>query len=542
MRITLHVENLQKNNADEFEKQAQSIAGVSGVDTWQGRAEMDVADDALQARLVDHLKTCGFAVRASEQPAQVVSEKVAQVYVDGMTCRSCEITVERKFGTLPWVKQVNANASNGIAKIVCHDGCSLDLDALKGSLAADAKYSVRSLHEKKKNQSETSDEMVERPTLIRLVGIFAIVLLVWSLFNKFGVLGAQTSTGSTVTFAAALLLGLAAGSSSCLAVAGGLLLSSAGRFRERYGDGSTSQKMKPVVLFVTGRILSYAVLGGLIGLLGKALTFSPLVTGGLTLLAAVYMIVVGLEMLHISPQWLKGLMPHMPKSIGRRIVDVKGKEHWSAPMLLGAATFFLPCGFTQSLQVYALTTGSFLASGFVLGGFAIGTAPALLALGWASSSLKGKAGKLFFQFTGALVIVLGLFNVQNGLTIAGYPLSLPSLSFQESAAVASGSNAPANDPNVTMENGTQVIRMTITGTDPYYEPSTSYTVKAGIPVRWEIAGAGTGCRSILQVPKLGISQDLSNRSTTINFTPENPGSYVFSCSMGMFRGTLNVTS
>ena len=459
-----------------------------------------------------------------------------------MTCRSCEIIIERKFGKLPWVKRADVDANRGIATLVCQEGCSIDLDALKNSLDADSKYSLRGVIENKQTHGASASEVSERPPLMRLIGIFALVLLAWSLFNKAGVLGAQTSTGSTVTFAAALVLGLVAGTSSCLAVAGGLLLSSAGKFRERYGDASPLQRMKPVALFVAGRTLSYGILGGLIGLLGTALTFSPAFTGALTLLAAVYMIVMGLEMLHIAPKWLKGLMPRMPKSIGRRIVDAEGKEHWSAPMLLGAATFFLPCGFTQSLQLYALTTGSFVASGLILTGFAIGTAPALLALGWASSSLKGKAGKFFFQFAGALVIVLGLFNMQNGLTIAGYPLSWPTFNFQPNVSAASGSALAAADPNVQIEKGTQVIRMKITGMDPYYEPSTSYTVKAGVPVRWEIDGAGTGCRSILQVPKLGISQDVSNPSTVINFTPDKPGSYAFSCSMGMFRGTLNVTS
>ncbi|MBI5794505.1 sulfite exporter TauE/SafE family protein [Candidatus Uhrbacteria bacterium] len=228
----------------------------------------------------------------------------------------------------------------------------------------------------------------------------------------------------------------------------------------------------------------------------------------------------------------------MPKSLGRRIVDAEGKEHWSAPMLLGGATFFLPCGFTQSLQLYALTTGSFIASGSILAGFAIGTAPALLALGWASSSLKGKAGKFFFHFAGALVIVLGLFNIQNGLTVAGYPLSWPSFNFQPTASAASGSVASVADPNVQLENGTQVINLQITGSSPYYTPSGTFTVQAGVPVHFVVSGVGTGCRSVFQIPKLGLRTFLDGSQQPFDFTPE-AGTYTFSCSMGMFRGTLN---
>ena len=176
MRITLHIENLQKSNAEEFEKQARAIPGVTDVDTWHGKAEIDAADSAVADAVIAHLKACGFTVQKPEQPTV---EKIDQVYVDGMTCRSCEITIERRFEKLPWVKKVDVSASNGMAKIICHDGCSVDLNGLKSALRDESKYSVRGLHEKKKNHHSTGDETAERPTLMRLVGIFALVLLAW---------------------------------------------------------------------------------------------------------------------------------------------------------------------------------------------------------------------------------------------------------------------------------------------------------------------------------------------------------------------------
>ncbi|MBP6911491.1 sulfite exporter TauE/SafE family protein [Patescibacteria group bacterium] len=47
---------------------------------------------------------------------------------------------------------------------------------------------------------------------------------------------------------------------------------------------------------------------------------------------------------------------------------------------MGIGTFFLPCGFTQSMQVYTLSTGSFLAGGLTMLSFALGTLPMLLLL------------------------------------------------------------------------------------------------------------------------------------------------------------------
>ncbi|HSD12650.1 MAG TPA: sulfite exporter TauE/SafE family protein, partial [Patescibacteria group bacterium] len=465
------------------------------------------------------------ATRAAE------ADGVHHVYVDGMTCRSCEITIERKFKRVRGVRRADADAARGVVKIVCEGGCVPDVGALRAALKGHD-YSVRSI-----GSADDPVASAERPSLARLVGLFALVLLLGSMLSKLGLFTRQAEVGATIGVAAALVLGLVAGSSSCIAVSGGLLLSSAAKFRERYGGLSAAGRMRPVFMFVAGRTLSYAFLGGVIGAVGKAFTPSPLVTGALIVAAAAFMLIMGLDMLKIAPPWLKSLLPRMPKSLSHRIMDAEGKEHPVMPALLGAATFFLPCGFTQSLQLYALTTGSFMKGALVLGAFALGTAPALLALGWASSSLKGTAGKLFFQFSGALVVVLGLWNIQNGFTVAGYPLSLPTLS-PGTGAIAAGVDDGAQAPAVVA--GKQVITMDVGGPNSAYYPDV-LTVKAGIPVRWEINGVNVGgCISYLQSRKLGVGIQLKPGLNVVEFTPPAPGSYLFSCSMGMFRGTINV--
>lgn len=371
-----------------------------------------------------------------------------------------------------------------------------------------------------------------RPKLFELLGLFGLALLVGSLLSKSGI--SSSVNAQSGSFVGSLLLGLVAGSSSCLAVSGGLLLSSAGKYRERYGSSTAITRVAPAALFVGGRVLSYALFGGLISLIGYALTPSPLMTGIITVLAALYMLVMGLEMLHLAPSWLSRLAPRMPKALSNKVLDAEGREHPVMPALLGAGTFFLPCGFTQTLQVYALTTGSFWIGALILGGFALGTAPALMALGWASTSLKGKAGSFFLKFSGAVVIVLGLTNVQNGLTAAGYPLDLSSIAdrFSQTSVVAT-------DANVEYDGQTQVIRMKL-GSNPFYSPSDHYTVRQGVPVRMEIEGIGEGCRSIFQIPKFGVQVALAEPLNIIEFTPDKPGDAVFSCSMGMFKGGLTV--
>jgi sulfite exporter TauE/SafE/copper chaperone CopZ len=437
-----------------------------------------------------------------------------------MHCRSCELSIERKLGKIPGVHSVNASTPKGEVHIEC-EGPAPSLNALNAALKGDA-YTLRCY-------GTPSTE--KKPSFGQIFGAFAAVFLLGWFASRIGLLKMNFAIDGASGFWPVFAIGLLAAASSCIAVSGGLLLSSSANYNRRYGSMDGVTRMTPVLMFVIGRVLSYAFFGGLIAALGKMLTPSPLVTGGIIVLAATYMLIMGLDMLKIAPSWLKSIQPRLPKWVARRIVDAEGREHPAMPFVMGALTFFIPCGFTQALQVYALTVGSFAQGGLILAAFALGTAPSLLALGWASTSLKGTTGERFFRFAGALVIVLGLWNLQNGLTAMGYPLSLPRFS-------ASSASAQVQDPNVQIENGVQVIRMKLS-VNPAYKPSDRYTVKAGMPVRLEIAGIGTGCRGELIVPKARARVTLNKQLNVLEFTPKNAGAYAFSCAMGMFPGVIN---
>lgn len=450
--------------------------------------------------------------------------RITKVCVEGMTCRSCEVIVERTWKKLEGVTGVEVHAATGKARIT-HNGNAPSIAQLQDALGG-GKYIV-SLH--------GTGQKTTKPSFLQLVGLFALVLILGKILSSLGLFSTSFSVGSGMSLGAIFVIGLVAASSSCIAVSGGLLLSSTAKFNERYGSASPMGRMRPVILFVLGRIAGYALLGGLLGVIGKALAPSPIMTAFIGILAAVYMLIMGLDMLQIAPAWLKRLMPKMPKSLSHRVMDAEGKEHPLMPLGLGAATFFLPCGFTQALQLYALTTGSFSTAALSLGAFALGTAPALLALGWASSSLKGGAGRFFFKFSGALVVVLGLWNIQNGLAIAGYPISFPALT-GSSPGLAAGINAASGLAPIV--NGKQVITMNVSGG---YQPN-HFTIRAGIPVRWEIdATNGGGCGSVLVSRQLRIQKLLDrSASNVIEFTPLITGEIPFSCSMGMYRGSFTI--
>lgn len=499
--------------ANKLKNILQTVQGIGGVEadveqrilTWTADSGLDLS--AIKKRLAQdgfHLQTLSAKEVAAASSLEV-GEKKFEVCVDGMTCRSCELTIERAWQKIPGVKSVDVNLSNGKARICTEPDCSVDCKMLSKALP-DKKYSVYLPGERRREPVVESGPV----TIPQLIGLFALVILLGTILSKFGVLKPNFDLGSSTSFGAIFVIGLVAASSSCVAVVGGLLLSVSAKFNERYASQTGFARLRPVVLFVLGRVIGYSVLGGLLGVVGGILTPSPLVTAIITIIAAVYMIIMGLEMLHIAPHWLKRLLPRMPKSLSHRIVDAESKDHPLTPLFMGAATFFLPCGFTQALQLYALTTGSFWASSSIMLAFALGTAPALLALGYASSSLKGKFGKFFFRFSGALVIVLGLWNIQNGLTIAGYPISFSGLVLRPTTSVEA-----AGKPSAPV-NGEQTIKMRADGRG--YTPN-RLSVSAGAKVRWEITGDsnGIGCAAYLQSRQLGVSKLLQPGLNVIEF-------------------------
>ncbi len=520
----------------KIEEGLRALPKVIKVDVNRGKnvvrliSEHEITTEVLHKFFVEF--NLNFEVLKNEVPVLAPSQpshQVVEVQIQGMHCRSCELTVERCWRELPGVHKVSVNSSTGRAKLIC-SGTELSVNELQQHLG-DNEYKV--LHINK--QSNQADKVSNRPSFWKLVGLFVIVLLVGRFLSRLGFLSPAVGAINSTSLMAVFILGLVAASSSCLAVAGGLMLSTIGTFRAKYENASKLRQLQPVLLFIAGRIAGYTLLGAAIGLVGKVLTPAPWVTGLITLLAAIFMLTMGLEMLNLAPQWLKRIVPRLPKNIGHKLMDAQGKPQWYVPFLLGGGTFFLPCGFTQALQLYALTTGSALTSGIILGVFALGTAPALLALGFVSGSLKGKLGDWFFSLAGATVLVLGLWNIQNGLTVLGYPIKL-------SALWPTSQADSTQDSNVTFNGREQVMKMKVfTGG---YAPD-SFTLQAGVPVRWEIDARGAqGCVTVLQAPRLGVKPVFlkPTADNVVTFTPEAPGSYTFSCGMGMYRGQIVVVA
>jgi sulfite exporter TauE/SafE len=139
----------------------------------------------------------------------------------------------------------------------------------------------------------------------------------------------------------------------------------------------------------------------------------------LSLIVAIVLLILGINLLDVFP-WAKKFQVTLPSFMGTRLQGLKQLNHTLTPLLIGIATFFLPCGFTQSMQIYALTTGSFVTGALTMGAFALGTFPVLALLSFSSLGISKKAQSgVFFKTAGLVVIFFGLFNLINSLVAAG---------------------------------------------------------------------------------------------------------------------------
>jgi sulfite exporter TauE/SafE len=258
--------------------------------------------------------------------------------------------------------------------------------------------SVEKIDEEKK-----SDDVIWKAIPIGLVFLILFFILQKSGILNLGIGGATTPTTS-------FIIGLIASVSSCLAIVGGLVLSLSAKVAQD-DNGSTK---KPFILFHAGRLIGFALLGGLLGLIGEALGINFLFSAILGLIASAVMILLGLNLVGVFKK-SKLTLPTGIFSFFRKV------EHATfAPILIGVGTFFLPCGFTQSMQVAALSSGSFMSGLLIMLSFALGTLPMLALLSFGSVSFAhSKHAPLFFKSAGIVVIGLGIFALLAGLAGIG---------------------------------------------------------------------------------------------------------------------------
>jgi sulfite exporter TauE/SafE/plastocyanin domain-containing protein/copper chaperone CopZ len=433
-----------------------------------------------------------------------MSIKIESIKVYEMTCTSCEKRVERTVKKLDGVIDVKASFSGQFAEIEYNDHLC-DLKKIKSAIQS-VGYST------------------ESPNDFKFIGIMIAVTAVVLLGINTGNYDMESHLNNA-SYAVLFVVGVIT-SIHCVGMCGGIMLS------QSIGKESMNkfEAIKPALLYTAGRVVAYTVLGGVIGAIGSVFALSLTAKAGLQLLAGVFMIMMGFNMAGFKA--FRKFQIKMPN------VACKAMSTPRAPFFVGLLNGLMPCGPLQTMQIFALGTGSAAAGALSMFMFSIGTVPLMLTFGALSGLLTKGYTKKILRFSGVLIIMLGLIMSNRGLALAGMNISpMAIMSGVGAFGDANASSSSSDEIKATIKDGVQVLNMTA---NVYgYTPKTLY-VQKGMPLKWVINGEEiTGCNNTIVVPGMDIEQKLQSGNNLIEFTPGSED-LNFSCWMGMKRGVIKV--
>lgn len=342
------------------------------------------------------------------------------------------------------------------------------------------------------------------------------------------------------------LTGLTVGGLTCLAVQGGLLASLIAAKEEdnqETGTESGTNSTIPTLAFLGAKLVTYTFLGFLLGAFGGAVGINQSVQIGMQFAAGLYMIAIALNLLNVHPIF-RYVVIQPPRFLTRLVKNQSKSKDVFAPALLGAMTIFIPCGTTLAMETLAISSASGVMGASIMAAFILGTSPLFFGVGWLTNILGNNFRTNFLYLAGAAVLYLGLTSVNGALVASGSSITISSLIDNTLSVITLNNTSPytaeLSDTQVTeLKNGVQNVEIAVTSRG--YVPSVA-TVKNGQPVQLTLKSIDAySCASAFRIPSLGISKNLQpNEMVTLEFTPQTPGKIPFTCSMGMYRGVINV--
>ncbi|WP_333649910.1 urease accessory protein UreH domain-containing protein [Lacrimispora sp.] len=446
--------------------------------------------------------------------------KTKKLRIGGMTCVNCQNKIEKKLKNTAGIEHAEVSYNAGTATITY----DTDIISYKSIVELIEKLDYMVLEGNGKQESGSS----------RAIGLVLIIISLYMMLEQFGFLNLMAPSQlaeANMSYGMLFVIGLVT-SVHCVAMCGGINLSQCmPKGEEGNGEQGRFSALRPTFLYNLGRVISYTAVGFLVGMLGSVVTFSNTLQGVLKLVAGVFMVIMGINMLGIFP-WLRKFNPRMPRAFAGKINREKSKSN--SPLIVGLLNGFMPCGPLQAMQIYALSTGNPFSGALSMFLFSLGTVPLMFGLGAISTVLGKKFAGRIMTAGAVLVVVLGMSMFSQGVSLAGF----------EAPAFLAGENGTGGDQqeggeNVKIEDGVQVVNSTLS---PGKYPN--ITVQAGIPVKWIIdapQGSINGCNNRIFIRDYGIEYTFQTGENVIEFTPEKPGKIRYSCWMGMIRASIYVT-
>ena len=448
-----------------------------------------------------------------------MDERIVNIsfHVSGMTCGNCELKIENTLLEKSGVHGVKADMKNSLVRVTM-DKSKLRIQELVEAIeqlgyeavipSTDNTFEGVTKNKKEKNKSND---------LSHLLGMAIIIVALYVIINNTIGFNFIPEIDQSMSYGILFVVGLLT-SLHCIGMCGGICLSQC--LKASGGESTAFDGVKPSLLYNLGRVVSYTAIGGIVGGVGRVVSFSGGAKGIVAIVAGMFMILMGINMLDLFP-FLKRFNIKLPSYFGRKIYNNNGKH---GSFYIGLLNGLMPCGPLQSMQLYALGTGSVAAGATSMLMFSLGTVPLMFLFGAVSSIFSKKFTKGLMKVSAVLVMFLGFIMLSRGMSLSGI------------AAVSS----PVKGNIAALENGIQ--RVSIDLEPNRYSP---IIVQQGVPVRFTInadAESLNGCNNAIVISKYGIQKKLEVGENIIEFTPDKEGDVPYSCWMGMIRSNIKVVS
>ena len=233
---------------------------------------------------------------------------------------------------------------------------------------------------------------------------------------------------NAATLWAAFLLGLAGGFGHCLLMCGPFVAAASLAEGSVAGDPVTCRPGRSAglfqVLYHTGRITTYSLIGAAVGALGGSgvlgqftTPWSPVAFGRyLKLATGLLLVVAGVVLLVAAVLGRRSGLPEPTRAITSRrwfarTTSRLARSGWWAGLPLGMLMGLLPCMPLLPAELAALASGSAALGALTMFAFGLGTLPALAGLGLATGYVGATARGTLAYVTGAIVLALGAYTV-----------------------------------------------------------------------------------------------------------------------------------
>jgi sulfite exporter TauE/SafE len=171
------------------------------------------------------------------------------------------------------------------------------------------------------------------------------------------------------------------------------------------------------ILYSSGRITTYTLLGIIFGYLGGVATFNHITNGILLITAGIFMFLAGLSLSgHI--RFLTIIEHSLSKSswYQKNFRELLRGDTLFGFYLLGLLNGLIPCGFVYFFAITAASTGSPFWGGVVMFVFGVSTVPILFSLGFfvgifRSSSLRN----IMVKLATVTIFLYAIFTIYNGV-------------------------------------------------------------------------------------------------------------------------------